>query len=82
MQKKDALKPEVKAEKEKAEAERLAKLQAEKDAKAPIKQKLSVWVDSFDINRTWIDADNEVAKSIITKFEAFKEWSKTQIENI
>jgi len=73
---------EVKAEKEKAEAERLAKLQAEKDAKAPIKQKLSVWVDSFDINKTWIDTDNAVAKEIIAKFEAFKDWSKNQIENL
>lgn len=58
------------------------RIEAAKLAKAPIKKKLSVWVDSFEINRTFIDGENETAKEIIAKFEAFKNWAKTQVENI
>lgn len=79
---------ELKAKKEaeiKAEKERLAlleqqKKEAEKLAKAPVKKQLSVWVNSFEINN--IDIDNEVTKEIIEKFESFKKWSLTKIENL
>jgi len=70
------------AAKEKADAEAKAAKEAEKLAKAPIKKQLSVWVDSFEINRTYIDPNNETAKEIIAKFDAFKNWAKTQIESL
>lgn len=75
--KKDA---EAKAERERlAEVERQRK-EAEKLAKAPIKKQLTVWVDSFSIPQTTFS--NDVSDSIIQKFEAFKAWAKTQIENL
>jgi len=54
-----------------------------KAAKAPKKQKLSDWVDSFGIlpMPSGLGAD-ETAIEIIEKFEAFKKWAKTKIENI
>ena len=75
--KKDA---EIKAENERKQAELKAKAEAEKNAKSPIKQRLNVWVDSFEINRTFVE--HEKAKEIIQKFEAFKKWAKTEIESI
>jgi len=71
---------ELKAKKEleaKAEAERL---QAIKDAKAPVKEKLNAWVSSFKLPETTVD--NETSKEIIVKFEAFKNWSLTQVNNL
>jgi colicin import membrane protein len=67
---------------QKIAAEEKAKKEAEKLAKAPIKKKLQVWVDSFEINRTYIEEGNETAKLISDKFDAFKAWAKTQVENI
>lgn len=71
---------EIKAENERKQAEQKAKAEAEKNAKAPIKQRLNIWVDSFEINRTFVE--HEKAKEIIQKFEAFKKWAKTEIESI
>lgn len=79
---------ELKAKKEaevKAEAERKAKeladkKEAERLAKAPIKEKLSVWVNAFSLPETTVN--NEVSKEIKAKFEAFKKWSLTQVENL
>lgn len=71
---------EEKAEKERLEKIAKEKLEAEKLAKAPIKKQLSVWVNSFEIPVSTID--NETSKSIIEKFEAFKKWSQSQIENL
>lgn len=76
--KKDA---ELKAEQEKLEADRKAKLEADKLAKAPMKHKLSVWVDSFDINRTYLE-DSDTKQNIIAKFEAFKNWAKAEVEKL
>jgi hypothetical protein len=80
------LRAKVEAEKL-AEAERLAEIQkakkeADKLAKAPIKKKLNVWVDSFEINRTFIEADNETFQDILFKFDAFKKWAKAKVENL
>lgn len=80
------LKAKIDAEKL-AEAERLAEIQkakkeADRLAKAPIKKKLNIWVDSFDINRTFIDNGNVTSKNIIEKFDAFKKWAKNEVENI
>ena len=71
----------------KLENERLATIETEiikkeKLAKAPIKKQLSVWVDSFEINRTYIEKENKTAKEIISKFEAFKSWAKSEIDKI
>lgn len=75
--KKDA---EIKAEKERLELLEQQKKEAEKLAKAPIKKQLSVWVNSFEIESTYID--NETSKQIKEKFEAFKKWSLQQVENL
>ena len=75
--KKDA---ELKAENERIEAERLAKLEAEKLAKAPIKKQLSVWVDGFEIANAPIE--NATSKEIQEKFNAFKKWAQSQINNL
>lgn len=66
----------------KAAEEVKAKQEADKLAKAPIKQKLRVWTDSFEINRTYIDPENALAKDIILKFEGFKKWAKLEIEKL
>lgn len=82
---KDAEIAKLKAQKEKEESDRIAKeksekAEAEKLAKAPIKKQLSVWVESFSI--PVVGVDNEISKEIIAKFEAFKNWSLTQINNL
>ncbi len=65
----------------KRNAEIIAKQkEAEILAKAPIKKRLTVWVDSFEINRTFIE--HQKATEIISKFESFKNWAKKEIENI
>jgi membrane protein involved in colicin uptake len=82
------LEAELKAKKEaeaKAEAERLAKEKAAKEeaerlAKAPIKEKLTKWVNEFQI----ADApeNNEVSKEITARFNGFKSWAINQINNL
>ena len=77
---------ELKAKQEaeaKAERERLANIEAEKKAaekaaKAPVKEKLTIWVNGFNIITA--PTENETSKAITEKFEAFKSWAKTQIE--
>lgn len=71
-------------EKQRLENEAKLKLEAEKKAaKAPIKTKLSVWVDSFSIAIPDSELlNNDIALEIKSKFEAFKNWSLTQINNI
>ena len=83
--KKDAEIKRLNEEKEKYENERIAKekaqkLEAEKLAKAPVKKQLSVWVESFELPNT--EVENELSKEIKDKFEAFKKWSLTQINNL
>jgi len=78
---KEKLEAEAKAQKEaKERAEIKAIEEANKLAKAPIKKQLSVWVESFELPKT--EVDNETSKEIIAKFEAFKKWSVTQINNL
>lgn len=57
-----------------------AKKEAERLAKAPIKEKLTNWVDSFELPETSVN--NEVSKEIQSKFQAFKKWSINQIKNL
>lgn len=58
-----------KEEREKAESERLRK--------APIKEQMTVWINSLDIPS--IEIENEVKDNIIEKFESFKKWALNQI---
>jgi hypothetical protein len=85
----EKLEAELKAKKDaeiKAENQRLAKIEldkkeAEKIAKAPVKQRLNIWVDSFSIEIPDEKLmNNDTALLIKNKFEAFKLWSKKQIE--
>ena len=79
--KKDAEIKRLKDEKEKSENERIAKEKEAKElAKAPVKKQLSVWVNSFELPNT--EVENELSKEIRDKFEAFKKWSLTQINNL
>lgn len=71
---------EAKAEKERKDAEEKARKDAEKLAKAPIQKQLNVWVDGFSIQNSPVD--NDVAKDISARFEAFKNWAKGEIEKL
>jgi hypothetical protein len=75
--KKDA---EAKAEADRIAAEKKAEAERIKAAKAPIKVKLNAWVDSFTLPAT--DVDTDASKVITEKFNAFKAWAKTQVENV
>ena len=72
----DAEAAELKA---KQEAEKQAKLEAEKAAKAPRKEKLIKWVESFQIPTF---ENDEVAANITAKFNSFKKWAESEISNI
>jgi hypothetical protein len=61
-----------------AERKRIASEEA-KAAKAPIKTKMSVWVNSFALPDCPVE--NELSSEIIQKFESFKNWSLNQISN-
>jgi colicin import membrane protein len=75
--KKDA---ENEAEKQRLAKELEAKKEAEKLAKAPIKKQLGVWVDSFELPKT--EVHNETSKEIIAKFEAYKKWAISRINEL
>lgn len=69
---------EEKAKKD-AEAEALkAKKEAEKLAKAPEQERLTLWIDSLTVGTPPIL--NDVVKDIIDKFEGFKMWAKEEIK--
>ena len=64
----------------KVEAERIAKEKAAELAKkAPRKERLTAWVESFEIP---VFAGDDVAVDIMAKFDAFKTWAKGQVEKI
>jgi hypothetical protein len=68
--------------KQKELAEKQAQLEFEKALKAPRKQRLTSWIDQFIMfPPTEMDNDETVIE-IIEKFESFKKWAKTKIENI
>jgi colicin import membrane protein len=77
--KKDA---EAKAERERLAEEDRQRKAAEKAAKAPVKQKLTAWVDGFVMGTPPGMNEDENVKNILNKFEAFKAWAKTQIEQL
>ena len=65
--------------KAKQEAEKQAKLEAEKAEKAPRKEKLTKWVESFQIPTF---ENDEVAANITARFNSFKKWAESEITNI
>ena len=77
----DKQEAEERAANEKRIAEEKAKKEAEKLAKAPAQKQLSVWVNSFTIPNVPIQ-NNEVADTINSKFNAFKNWALEQIEKM
>jgi len=62
----------TKEREERAEAERLAK--------APIKEQMTLWVNSFVIPDS--TCSNATVDNIKDKFEAFKKWAITQIDSL
>jgi colicin import membrane protein len=71
---------EMVAEKQRLAEEAKQKAEADKLAKAPVKQQLFVWLQTFQKPNE--KPSHEVATEIDAKFEAFKKWALTQIENI
>lgn len=67
-------------ENRKAKEAEQAKSDAERFAKAPIKEQLNTWVNSFQIPET--KTGSEKVALIQAKFNAFKEWAKKEIETI
>ena len=73
---------ERKANEAKLEADRLAKLEAEKAAKAPLKDKLTTWINEANLTAP-IGAENEAKViDVLAKFESFKVWAKSEISKI
>lgn len=70
----------------KEQAELQAKKEAEKLAKAPIKQQLTNWVDSFKITgigtEKMTDEQIDISNEIMAKFNNFKNWAKNEIEKL
>lgn len=71
---------ENKAEKERLDKEKREREEKEKLEKAPIKDRINVWIDSFEISNPSIN--NEVTKDIKDKFLSFKSWAKKEVEKI
>lgn len=68
-----------------AEAKEQARIEAERKeaeklAKAPVKNQLTKWVDSFELPQTTIK--HQKADEITAKFNAFKSWAINQIKEI
>jgi colicin import membrane protein len=85
---KERIEKELKAEKERQaqiEAQRIAEIEAERKeaeklAKAPIKRKMSAWIETFSHGES--PNENETAKEILAKFESFKRWAKSEIDKM
>lgn len=77
---KKELEAKTKLEEEEKAANEKAKKDAEKLAKAPIKKQLNVWIESFTAPE--ISISNEKTKSILEKFEGFKQWAKREVEGM
>jgi hypothetical protein len=77
---------ELAAQKEQEAAELKAKKEAEKAAKAPVKEKMTAWVNGFTISGIGTEKMTpeqlEVANLIMSKFESYKAWAKSEIEKI
>lgn len=65
-----------------ADAERKKKEDEAKAAKAPKKQKLTVWIDGFVLGVPSGMNEDETVKEIMEKFNGFKSWAKSKIESL
>ena len=79
-QEKKKLDAELKKEKLKKQEEAKEKARLEELKKAPVKNQLSSWVDSFILEDAPVD--NAISKDILSKFEGFKKWAKSEINKI
>lgn len=70
---------EAKALEEVEKAKEAARKEAAQLQKAPIKNKLTLWVDSFSIPEF---EQHATADEIKAKFDSFKKWAKLEIEKI
>lgn len=61
-------------------AEIAEKEEAERLAKAPIKEQMTLWISSFTIPDS--SCSNATVDSIKDKFEAFKKWALAQVESL
>ena len=77
--KKDA---EIKAEKQRKEADEKARQEAEILAKAPVKERLNIWVDDFVMGTPTGMENDETVIIVLEKFQAFKKWAKNEINKI
>lgn len=75
MEKKEA---EAKQERGRLAEEERKRKEAEKLAKAPIKKKMQVWINSFELPS--IDESNGSIEEIKNKFDSFKKWALSQSE--
>ena len=69
---------EAKIEAERVEAEKKRIAEEKKLAKAPVKQKLKLSIDSLTLELV----DSEITPEILEKFNGFKAWANNKIENI
>ena len=76
------LKAKLEAEEKEAELklqlEEEARLKADQLAKAPIKEKYTLWVNNFEIPLP--QEPNEVTLEIAKKFNSFKKWALSEVE--
>ena len=72
------LEAEEKAEELKLQLEGDARLKAEQLAKAPIKEKHTLWVNNFEIPLP--QEPNEVTLEISKKFKSFKKWALSEVD--
>ena len=75
--KKDA---EIAAEKLRLSLELKAKEEAEVLAKAPIKNQMKTWIDSFSLGKPV--TETTITEDIEIKFEAFKKWAKIEVDKL
>lgn len=73
---------EEKEAEEKRAAELKVKIDAEKSAKAPKKEKLTKWVDGLVIDIPSGLEKDQVVIEITSKFDLFKNWAKKEIEKL
>ena len=60
-----------------------AKKDADKLLKAPIKKQLNLWIESFNIEIPNSELlNNEKALIIKSKFDSFKNWAKSEVNNL
>lgn len=78
----DKIEAERKANEAKLEAERLAKIEADKAAKAPLKDKLTAWINESKLTAPIGTESNEKVIDILAKFNSFKNWAKDEISKI